>query len=1193
MAITVESFAGVDIQTATYEAYLDAPDRPYLSAIEPVTVSPLDRPPLYVRGRTQIRTVVVHVQIKSGGLRSGWETLAETFTPGKRGALIGDFDGTRRALDCVARQVIPHDGGGNQFTAVLIAANPYWRNEDVQRASQAITSSPTTWSLSNGGNHPDREPVVRIQPYRFRAAADGQRYKREIIIANQQPRPFANYAIEVTEGWDHAAEVAAGRSLASGDDVKLLLNGVEIPRWDGENAATDWNSATTNIWGNINLAPMKTAALFANITSTSVLNGEDLEVRPGGTKGWPAWGAFRLNDECFHYYGTTAKNANGREAFRNVFRGARNTTAASHTAGDTLYWVEHRVQLVQGDTGAGAYTEDTKTKPLLDLTSATLSNLRHEWLAFGDDDNPGRSMAWSRRLRSDDDHAGRILAPSGAPDTVLDWEHQSGGPTAGKPNFNTWYRDVPSGTGSSGGNVMSLTRVVDDTLALLVRGFDADGQEVSLATYNGGLASAAVNITAPTNPVYRVEGYVRDQVMATTPNGAGLSGDALPGKYAGEDTAADFDFQRITVPAGGTAPVTIKSINVWVNAATADQNATLAIFSDSSGSPGSRISAREAVSILTASGNHWKQVTLTTPLEVVAGQVIHVGMQDNSNDGNIISWYTQRIAWEGTGTPRELRVFSDNSGFDAQAVATDGGVVTVDGVTLHLATAGVPYVSMRAREDAYFLDGTFRNLTTGQALAFATPLGIADVVEVDVRERAIRNLSEGPFALTMSGNEITDVTRALSSADGTPTQGDGVAPPAGHTGIWKAATNLVTNGGAETNTTGWVTGGTNVFSRSTDQKKFGAASFKCEWGNSVVAGQFGITLTAAQHVYHAWLYIPTAYDGGAVQLEAADFTSATGTLGPVSADMDLRDQWQQVIVGPFTPDAGDLAGNLQVRVATLPTAGRVIHWDGVQCEASAFATPYVETDGGTAARAAARVRIPVESLFSEEQGAVVLRVRSGAANTSHAGDVNLFDWRDDGSNFLLLRYRGATALWRFDREGSGTGVGVTVADTFARAADITVGAAWNRTQEILSIDGAAQVAATNTAIPSLAATQADIGSLAGVNHFTCDVRWAAFFQGTLTDADYAALNDYGNNVPTFTDLSRDLAATALPTAIWDGGLRRFFRAGEPRGASVVQTVRPSDKQEWLRIDPGANVLEYEESGVLGVQVRTATHGRWL
>jgi prepilin-type N-terminal cleavage/methylation domain-containing protein len=71
-------------------------------------------------------------------------------------------------------------------------------------------------------------------------------------------------------------------------------------------------------------------------------------------------------------------------------------------------------------------------------------------------------------------------------------------------------------------------------------------------------------------------------------------------------------------------------------------------------------------------------------------------------------------------------------------------------------------------------------------------------------------------ALTFTGNEITDATRALG------TQGDGLTGGSS-TGVWEATTNLSTNGGFESNQTGWGVKGPGVMNirRDSMRSKFG------------------------------------------------------------------------------------------------------------------------------------------------------------------------------------------------------------------------------------------------------------------------------------------------------------------------------------------------------------------------------------
>jgi hypothetical protein len=165
------------------------------------------------------------------------------------------------------------------------------------------------------------------------------------------------------------------------------------------------------------------------------------------------------------------------------------------------------------------------------------------------------------------------------------------------------------------------------------------------------------------------------------------------------------------------------------------------------------------------------------------------------------------------------------------------------------------------------------------------------------------------------------------------------------------STNLVTNGGFETNTTGWATSANNVITRDTTEKKSGVASLQAMYIDQPGLARFGLTLTAEPHVFSAWVYIPTAWsgDGSVVLSDNGDFVGATGTQ-LATADMGIRDAWQRLVTD-ITPVAGDLAGALHIRVSgTAPDFGDFIYIDDVQIETGLVATPYIETDGGTASR---------------------------------------------------------------------------------------------------------------------------------------------------------------------------------------------------------------------------------------------------
>ena len=73
-------------------------------------------------------------------------------------------------------------------------------------------------------------------------------YRRRITVTTGSVGVTAGYSMSIV--FDHAALVAAGRSLASGDDIRLLYRTgtkwVELDRF--KDIPTTWNSSTTRLW---------------------------------------------------------------------------------------------------------------------------------------------------------------------------------------------------------------------------------------------------------------------------------------------------------------------------------------------------------------------------------------------------------------------------------------------------------------------------------------------------------------------------------------------------------------------------------------------------------------------------------------------------------------------------------------------------------------------------------------------------------------------------------------------------------------------------------------------------------------------------------------------------------------------------------------------------------------------------------
>lgn len=147
-----------------------------------------------------------------------------------------------------------------------------------------------------------------------------------------------------------------------------------------------------------------------------------------------------------------------------------------------------------------------------------------------------------------------------------------------------------------------------------------------------------------------------------------------------------------------------------------------------------------------------------------------------------------------------------------------------------------------------------------------------------------------------------------------------------------AGENDVTNPEFETATTGWTTGGTNTLTRDSVDVLVGFWSAKVAYSNSATLLDYAYTAPAAGgRTFSIWVRVPSNYDGGGVEIQAANYAGATDYDAARAAyDMTRKGQWQR-LSRTVVLDAGDLVGSLRVaNTGAAPTVGRTINAWGAQ-----------------------------------------------------------------------------------------------------------------------------------------------------------------------------------------------------------------------------------------------------------------------
>ena len=411
---------------------------------------------------------------------------------------------------------------------------------------------------------------------------------------------------------------------------------------------------------------------------------------------------------------------------------------------------------------------------------------------------------------------------------------------------------------------------------------------------------------------------------------------------------------------------------------------------------------------------------------------------------------------------------------------------------------------------------------TAQYVESATVTGVTSVLSAP-------NRVDG--SLTMSGAIYNDTSR-LAAVDG-----DGLNLDTG-TGFWEGTTNLVQNGGAETNATGY-NGNSAAVVRSTTKKKFGSASIQAtpalggpHEGPFYIDGVHGLAISAA-HTYAVslWAYsdVERTIHVGFDENNSSDVFVSSG-----SDDFHLPAGVWTRCEHVHTTAAG-VAFAIPFAYTNDNAGGATpFYIDGLQFEDKGYCTPYVETNGGTASRGDSQTTFPVGTKLDETQGFAIFRFKPSYTTNEPVNQLYpLLEWADTNSNRLLM-YIGNNNFLEFNRTGGG-GSTTIIADMSAAVTGVgmTLAVKWDSGNIYLSVNGAPFNSIPNTDIPVIVGTTVGLGYAPvffGAAGLAGELMWTLLGTGTPSDSDIAAVHANGDTDPEWWST----APPAGTTFIWDG-----------------------------------------------------------
>jgi len=597
----------------------------------------------------------------------------------------------------------------------------------------------STWDVTGSGNASDDRAIITLTPRTQKAANDAQQHVREVIVANRAEGALDNWPVLITEvaggleAWAHADEVAQGDSLASGDDVRVLVDGVEVPRYD---QAGGFGAPSLRLWANLSMGPRRTAELASAITAASPADGETLEVGPDEAVGWPSSGALVIESsgEVITYASRT------RSSFAGIKRGQRNTAASSANASDTIWFVERRVQIVYGWLGADTPDPQTERSPMLDR--AFSSNETHRWNAVASTDDP-RSAQWIRAFRETNSQSREIGIPGSGTLTELEWQATTRGPQGDVLAANLWRYRFPMGLIADGLTPpLAVTPSADDTMGIITRAVADNGvREIISEQFSDG---GAAGIFGTTTRYLEVEFEGRSAVVASTPLAIGIADS--------DNIALGSSLSQIVIipePNELGAGVTRVDVGLSVGGTgSASITMTLGVIDDEGSFFQVAQGGNETVSA-NPSSIQWVRFEVvlapTQRLELARGTALAIQVEFTSivSGSPTVDWVKSNFEYAGSFTSRYTRIIDLLYDFDANSRPDFDAVASAATPTAELDRAARPYVDFRGEQDVYQLNGVLTNETTGDTITLDAFVQIDDTIELDMGARTVRNLTTG------------------------------------------------------------------------------------------------------------------------------------------------------------------------------------------------------------------------------------------------------------------------------------------------------------------------------------------------------------------------------------------------------------------------------------------------------------------
>lgn len=278
------------------------------------------------------------------------------------------------------------------FETALYVPDAVWTAVDSVNSPWYMTGTFSQTVVTGSGNK-NVNPKYYFVPVSYPNGTFA--YQEHISIYNPTDKHMNIRPVDLMNAsWNTQGLVTGSFLRSDGADIDVMVDGNLANFWLG-----NYNTTTTRLWVNLNFGP---GISFSMATGTSIALGGTVDyiyvapyVHPttptpepyeDPLDNLPPRGCLRVDNEEFLY--TSINRAMRR--FTLSARAARGTTAAAHSAGATVRWIEHEVIVLYSNPGAVARSISNTRKPVFNLNTSTNAEKYYPYpstaLGFGDED---------------------------------------------------------------------------------------------------------------------------------------------------------------------------------------------------------------------------------------------------------------------------------------------------------------------------------------------------------------------------------------------------------------------------------------------------------------------------------------------------------------------------------------------------------------------------------------------------------------------------------------------------------------------------------------------------------------------------------------------------------------------------------------------------------------------------------------